>query len=141
SRLDRRLDVAVAATATAASLSITRNTTASANASHTLQAKSYDATGNVGLSVVVTVTVSNQPLTVAITSPTNGGTVPRNQKVTISAKATDSTAITQVQFYVNSSLLGTATAAPYSYPWKVPGKNGASYKIQARAYDATGKSA
>ena len=140
-RVELWLDGALAATDTSAPYSFTWNTTASANASHTLQAKSYDAAGNVGLSAVVTVTVSNQPLTVAITSPTNGGTVPRNQKVTISAKATDSTAITQVQFYVNSSLLGTATAAPYSYPWKVPGKNGASYKIQARAYDATGKSA
>jgi hypothetical protein len=90
------------------------------------------------------VTVSNQVasnLAVTITNPTNGGTVPRNQKVTISASATDAVAVTKVEFYVDNNLLGTATTAPYNYPWKVPAKPGASHKVQAKAYDAAGKSA
>ena len=140
-RVELWLDGALAATDTSAPYSFTWNTAASANSSHTLQAKAYDAAGNMGPSATVTVKVSNQTLTVAVTSPTNGGTVPKNQKVTISANATDSTTITQVQFYVNNTLLGTATTAPYSYPWKVPGKSGASYNIQAKAYDSAGKSA
>ncbi|HEV2493972.1 MAG TPA: Ig-like domain-containing protein [Terriglobia bacterium] len=141
SRVELWLDGALVATDTSAPYSFTWNTATAANGSHTLQTKAYDPAGNIGTSAIVTVTVSNQTLTVAITNPTNGGTVLRNQKVTISATATDSTTITQVQFYVNSSLLGTATTAPYSYPWKVPAKSGMSYKVQAKAYDATGKSA
>jgi len=46
-----------------------------------------------------------------------------------------------VEFYINNNLLGIATIAPYNYPWKVPAKNNASYKVQAKAYDALGNSA
>ena len=119
------------------------DTTKSPNGTHTLQTKAYDAAGNVGLSPIVTVTVSNLTVTslaVSITNPKNGGTVPRNQNVTINATASDSTTITQVQFYVDSSLLGTVTTAPYSYPWKVPGKKG-THTVKAQAYDAKGNSA
>ncbi len=54
---------------------------------------------------------------------------------------TDTVAVTKVEFYVDSSLLGTATTAPYNYFWKVPARKGGSYGIQAKAYDAAGKSA
>src|SRR5207245_2692282 len=118
------------------------DTTKVAGGSHTLQTKAYDAAGNFGFSATVTVTVSNlvSNLAVAIKNPTNGGTVPRNQTVTISASATDNVAVTKVEFYVNNSLLGTATTAPYSYPWNVPAKKG-SYGIQAKGYDAAGNTA
>jgi hypothetical protein len=135
------VDGSVVGTLTALPYNFAWNTTTLANGSHTLQAKAYDAAGNVGASAIVTVTVSNSALTnltVAITSPSNGGSVPRNQKVTISASATDSVGILKVQFSVNGSLIGTTTVAPYNCPWKVPGKNNASYKIQAQAYDAKG---
>ncbi len=114
------------------------NSTAVADGTHSLQCLAYDAARNMGSSPPVNFTVRN--LSVVITTPTNGATVPRNQKVTIGATATDSVAVTKVEFYVNNSLLGTATAVPYGYPWRVPGKKG-QYKIQAKAYDAAGKSA
>jgi len=138
------VDGAVAGTVSGAPYNFSWNTTALANGSHTLQTKALDAAGNAGLSATVTVNVSNltaSNLTVAVTNPKNGGTVPRNQTVTVSASATDNTTITQVQFYVNNTLLGASTSAPYTYPWKVPGKNNASYKVQAKAYDAKGNSA
>jgi Big-like domain-containing protein len=138
------VDGVLAGTATAAPYSFSWNTTTLANGSHTLQAQAYDAAGNVGLSSVVTVTVSNltaSSLTVAVTNPKNGGTVPRNQNVTVSASATDNSIVTRVDFYINSKLLGSTTTAPYNYPWKVPAKNGASYNVQARAYDALGNNA
>src|SRR5262249_18809601 len=140
-RVELWRDGTLAATDTSAPYNFTWNTTASANGSHTLQTKAYDAAGNVGLSATVTVMVSNQVLTVAITNPSNGGTVPRNQNVSISASATDNVAVTKVEFYVDDNLLGTATTAPYNYPWKVPAKPGASHKVQAKAYDALGKTA
>jgi hypothetical protein len=143
-QLQLLIDGAVIGTLTASPYNFSWNTTAIANGSHTLQTKAYDAAGNVATSAIVTVTVSNSTLTnltVAITNPSNGGTVPRNQKVTISASATDSVGISKVQFSVNGSLIGTTTVAPYSCPWKVPGKSHASYKIQAQAYDAAGNTA
>ncbi len=143
-RVEFLLDGSVVGTATSSPYSFPWDTTTVADASHMLQSVAYDAAGNFGLSAAVTVTVSNQVasnLTVAITSPRNGATVPRNQKVTISAAATDTVAVTKVEFYVDNNLLGTATTAPYNYPWKVPAKPGASHKIQAKAYDAAGKSA
>jgi len=115
-----------------------------ANGTHVLQTTAYDAAGNTGLSAIVTVAVSNltaSNLTVAVTSPNNGGNVPRNQKVTVSASATDTVTVTKVEFYVDNTLLGTATAAPYNYPWKVPAKPGASHTIQAKAYDTRGNTA
>jgi hypothetical protein len=137
------LDGALAGTATAAPYNFTWNTTASANGSHTLQTKAWDATGNIGVSPTVSVSINNPVatnLTVAITNPTNGSTVPRGQTVTIQAAVSDSTAITQVQFYVDTTLLGTAKSALWSYPWKVPAKRG-THSIKVQAYDATGKTA
>ncbi len=143
-RVEFLVDGSVASIATSLPYTFPWDTSTVANGTHMLQAVAYDAAGNIGLSAIVTVTVSNavaSNLTVAITSPKNGGTVPRNQKVTISASAAGNLPVTKVQFYVNDRLLGTATTAPYNYPWKVPAKPGASHKIQAMAYDAAGKSA
>lgn len=138
------VDGAVITTSTSAPYNFSWNTTSAANGSHTLQTEAFDAAGNAGFSAPVTLTVSNltaSSLAVAVTNPKNGSTVPRNQQVTVSASATDNSKVTRVEFYINNNLLGTATTAPYNYPWKVPSKNNASYKIQAKAYDALGNSA
>jgi len=138
------VDGAVVGTAASTPYNFSWNTAALTNGSHTLQTKAFDAAGNAGLSAPVTVSVNNlttSSLAVAITNPKNGGSVPRNQKVTVSASVTDNSKVTRMDFYVNSSLLGSVTTAPYNYPWKVPAKRGASYSVQARAYDAIGNSA
>jgi hypothetical protein len=138
------VDGAVVGTATAAPYNFSLNTTSLANGSHTLQTKALDAAGNSGLSAPVGVSVSNliaSSLAVAVTNPTNGSTVPRNQKVTVSAAVTDNSKVMRVEFYVDNALLGAVTSAPYNYPWKVPSKPGASHKVQAKAYDALGNSA
>jgi hypothetical protein len=67
--------------------------------------------------------------------------VTRNSTVTINATATENVGVTKVEFYVNNTLMATDTSAPYTYSWKVPPKNNASYTIKAVAYDAAGNSA
>lgn len=143
-KIDLLVDGSLAGTMTSAPYALLWDTTRSPNGTHTLQTKAYDAAGNVGLSATVSVSVNNPissaNLTVAITNPTNGSTVPRNQKVTISATASDKVAVTKMEFYVNNSLLGTSTSAPYNYSWRVPAKKGL-YNIKAQGYDAMGNSA
>jgi hypothetical protein len=143
-QIELLLDGTVALTMTSAPYAMTWDTTQTSNGPHTLQTKAYDGAGNVSLSVPIAIAVnnaiSNGDLTVAITSPTNGSSVSRNQKVTISAAASDKVPMSKMEFYVNNTLLGTATLAPFSYPWKVPGKKG-QYSIKAKGYDTMGNSA
>src|SRR5205823_6228067 len=66
------------------------NTTTNANGSYSLQARAYDAAGNVGASATVSVSVQNTPAdlsapVVQITSPTSGATVARSTKVYVAA--------------------------------------------------------
>ncbi len=77
---------------------------------------------------------------VSITSPTDGATVNRRTYVTIQASASDNVAVVKVEFYVNNSITCTASVANFSCSWYVPRVIGASYKLQAKAYDATGNS-
>jgi hypothetical protein len=105
--------------------------------SHTLYAKAFDAAGNSGTSANVGVTVVDAtPPVVSITSPVNGGTVPKNTTVTIAASASDDVGVTRVELLVGGSLVCTDTTSPYTCAWRVPKPGGASYALQAKAYDA-----
>lgn len=79
--------------------------------------------------------------TVSIASPTDGSTVAAGSTVTIRALASDDKGITEVEFRANGSRKCTVTTpstSGYLCDWKVPGKKGASYDLEARAYDADG---
>jgi hypothetical protein len=87
-------------------------------------------------SIKVTIPDTTPP-TVAITYPTNGGAVPVNTSVSVTADATDDIKVTKVQFRRNGSLVCTDSAAPYSCLMKTGAMN-ASITYQAQAYDAVG---
>ncbi|MBL8158848.1 DUF1565 domain-containing protein [Candidatus Saccharibacteria bacterium] len=74
---------------------------------------------------------------VSITAPAAGASV--SGTVTIKATASDNVGVSKVEFLVNNTLIGTATAAPYEQAWTVPATAG-TYTITARAYDAAGNS-
>ena len=75
---------------------------------------------------------------VSITYPTNGAIVSRNATVTLQAQASDNTAVTRVEFYVNGVLKGTDSTAPYTNNWLVPNKRNTSFNLSAKAYDSAG---
>jgi regulation of enolase protein 1 (concanavalin A-like superfamily) len=79
----------------------------------------------------------NQPPTVSITSPASNATFTAPASITINANATDpENQLVRVEFYNGTALLGTDTAAPYSFTWSsVPA---GTYSLTARAYDAGG---
>lgn len=79
------------------------------------------------------------PMT-AVTFPT-GGTVGRGSNVTITATATDNVFLTKLEFYVNSNLICTDTAPPFSCAWTVPSAPKKPYAIQTKAYDISGNAA
>ena len=81
----------------------------------------------------------NQPPTVAVTSPSAGATFTAPATIGLGASASDADGtIAKVDFYAGTTLLGTATAAPYQLTWSnVPV---GSYAITAVATDDDGAS-
>lgn len=72
--------------------------------------------------------------TVAIISPSNGASV--SGRVLVTATAADNVGVTKVEFYVDSTLVGTDTTTPYSYQWDTSVFSvGSVHTLHAKAYD------
>jgi regulation of enolase protein 1 (concanavalin A-like superfamily) len=127
-------------TDTAAPFSFTWSNVAAGT--YTLMARAYDSGGASGTSAAVNVTVNaaNAPPAVSLTSPASGATFTAPATMTISANASDpENQLARVEFYSGSTLLGTDTAAPFSFTWNNVAAG--TYSLTARAYDAAGASA
>jgi thermitase len=70
---------------------------------------------------------------VSIASPT-GGSVSGTVSVTLDA--TDDTALTHVELFVNGSQIGTDSTAPFSISWDSSGYDNGAVELRAYAYDA-----
>lgn len=82
---------------------------------------------------------ANVPPTVSLTAPAANSSYTAPASITISATAADSDGtIAKVAFYNGSTLLSTATAAPYTYTWSNVAAG--SYTITAVATDNGGAS-
>lgn len=90
-------------------------------------------------SVSITVQSPNLPPTVALTAPLDGAlfTAPASFTLTADAADVDGT-VARVQFYQGTTLLGEATASPYTLP--VTGLTPGTYAFTARASDNAGAS-
>ena len=82
----------------------------------------------------------NNPPTVALTNPLNNAqkSAPGSFSLVATARDSDGT-VSKVEFYQGTTLLGTATASPYTYQWNAV--TAGSYQVTARAYDNQGVSA
>ena len=84
--------------------------------------------------------VSNPPPSVLITSPINGVVLPAGSSFAFSADAAASiNDLSQVSFYIDGQLVGTATSLPYTLMFA--GLRGGGHTLTAAAVDATGQSA
>lgn len=80
---------------------------------------------------------TNQSPTVSITAPAGGAAYTAGGSITITATAADADgAVSKVAFYNGATLLGTVTAAPYTYTWS--NVSAGSYSITAVATDNAG---
>ena len=104
-----------------------------------LTARATDNGGLTTTSAPVTITVSapNQPPSVSITTPANGASfvAPATVTVQASASASDGT-VTNVQFFANSTSLGSDATVPFSIIASSLGVG--SYILTARATDNGG---
>jgi subtilisin family serine protease len=135
------VDGQLVASTTTSPFSFSWNTTTSANASHTLTVKAYDAASNVG-TASVSVNVNNQSVTdtlppvVSITSPQNGTVVSGSVKINVSA--TDNVGVAQVSIYIDNVQVYKGTVAPYTYAWNTKKVSRGTHVITAKAWDAAG---
>ena len=107
--------------------------------SYDLLAVATDNRGGAWASAVNRVRIGGTPPLVVLTSPIARSTVSAGSTVTLQADAVaPEGAITQVAFYDGTTLLGTATAAPYSYAWS--GATNGTHVLTARATDSLGNS-
>jgi chitodextrinase len=85
-----------------------------------------------------TSTGDTTPPTTSITSHPNGATVAGVANLT--ATATDNTAVTKVEFYVDGALKGSDAdnTAPYTYAWDTKTTTNGSHTLMSKAYDAAG---
>jgi thermitase len=141
-RVDLYVDGAVYASDTLTPFSFSWDTSLLADGSHSLAAMAYDPAGNFGTSPSVVVNVSNggsvadtQPPSVAINSPAS--TSPGN-KLNVSVSATDNVGVAKVELYVDGSLVGSDSAAPYTFSVNTRKFSSGSHSLQAKAYDPSG---
>ncbi len=137
------VDGTVIGTDTKAPYSVRWNAKDAGDGSHTLRAEARDAAGNVGTSAPVTVIVGSDAAaadatapTVSITSPAGGAQVAGT--VAVTASASDAVGVISVRFFVDGTVIGTATSAPYSASWNTSGVAAGSYTLRAEARDAAG---
>lgn len=74
--------------------------------------------------------------TANLTSPANGATV-SGTNVALNATASDNVSVSQVQFFVNNSLVGSDSTSPYSFNWNSATVTNGSYSVFARAIDSS----
>ena len=104
---------------------------------HTLQAVAMDSNGNAVTSSVVNVTAADLPPSVTVTNPAGGSQILVGSSVTLGASAADDNAVTNVNFYVDGSLVGSSTISPYAAPWTA---TAGAHALTAVAQDSAGQS-
>lgn len=109
---------------------------------YTFQAIATDNDGNSLASAPTTVTIADATgPTVTIDTPADGDTIyaleTQTFAVTVLPNGSSSSAITQVDFFVNGNLLGSDTASPYEASWTPNGPG--NYVLTAVATDVAGQ--
>jgi galactose oxidase-like protein/Big-like domain-containing protein/Kelch motif protein len=105
-------------------------------ASGTAQVNVANPDGSVSNASTFTIAPDTQPPTATITAPTGGSTV--SGVVTLTATATDNVGVTRVDFYVNTTLVGSASSAPYQVTWDSRSRANGDIALNAQAFDAAG---
>ncbi|MCQ8127791.1 M4 family metallopeptidase [Methylomonas rivi] len=117
--------------------SIELDSTTLTKGSHTLVAKAYDATGNLGVSSPVTFMVDNTIIdeespVISVSESGSSG------HITFNATATDNVGVTKVEFYVDNNLKGADTTVSYSMVLDSLTLDDGNHLLMGKAFDAAG---
>ena len=125
---------------TSASWGFTWNTTTLPAGIHSLYVKGYDAAGNVGVIPNTTFTISDNPdvtaPTLSLLNPAAGAQVSGTVNVVIDA--IDDVGVTQVDFFIDGSLVSTDNSEPWEYSWNTASFSAGQHVLFAKGYDAAG---
>ncbi len=102
---------------------------------HSLQVRAFDAAGNATASALTTVTVNPAP-TVQILAPLTEELILAPFRAR--ADASDDTAVSRIDFYLGTSLVGSDYTPPYEMD--VPANYSGHLDLRARAFDAVNNS-
>jgi RHS repeat-associated protein len=104
--------------------------------SHQLTARATDNDGGATTSTAVTIVV-NVPPSVALTSPSNGTAFDAPGNIQLTASSSDSDgSVVQVNYFANDALVGSTSAAPWTFEWS--NVRAGRYRIAAQAIDNVG---
>lgn len=103
---------------------------------HDFTFKITDIAGNVG-QVVIRLDVQ-PPLTVEITSPTDGSTIGSATKITAAVTALPSITIQRVDFLVDGQVIASDTDTPYEADWNIENYPAQTHPVNVIAYDNSG---
>jgi hypothetical protein len=147
-RVELHADNTLIASATAVPYGFSWDTTASAEGYATLEARAFDAAGNVGrATATVTVSQDTTPPTVAITNPSQGSVV--SSPISVSASASDNKQVAKVSLLIDGRQVAINSGSSVSYSWdpyagaKGQGRRrqaSGSHSITALATDLAGNS-
>ena len=79
------------------------------------------------------------PPVITLTSPASGATV--SGSIVVTATASDNVGVTNVQFSVDGTSVGSSASAPYSATWNTASLPNGSHQVTATASDAAGNTA
>jgi poly(hydroxyalkanoate) depolymerase family esterase len=85
------------------------------------------------------VATDNTPPTVQLTAPSDGATV--SGSVTLTADASDNTAVSRVELLIDGAQVGSDSTAPYAVTWNSATVTDGSHTVTARAVDTAGNTA
>jgi RHS repeat-associated protein len=107
--------------------------------SYSVTAVATNDAGGTTSSAAVAITVDAAP-TVSLTAPAASAVFAAPASITLTATAADAVGtVTKVDFYQGTTLIGTSTAAPYSFTWTNVGSG--SYSLTAVATNDAGMTA
>lgn len=116
---------------------VTWDTKSTSNGQHTLTAVATNTSNLTTTSTTIVVIVDNPtPPVVSITAPAANGTV--SGATTVTAVASDSKAVSSVQFKLDGANLGSpATTAPYNFSWDTTQATNGSHTLTAVATNSS----
>jgi len=107
------------------------------NGDYALALRGTDLQGNVAESAPVAVRVKDvKPPTVKVLTPADGATV--TGTVTFEVEPKDESGIAEVGLYLDGTICGTATGAPYQMTWDSTRAPNGSYVFSATVFDGVG---